>query len=327
MEYGFRYAHPIVLWYLVPIIVLVALYRYKRFRPIQYRYSLTTVAHTHNFGSKHIYKAVFFGMRAVTLGLLALVLAQPQLIDFRSTMPIEGIDIILALDVSGSMKIQDHPSIPKTRFDIAKREAINFIDKRTHDSLGIVLFGMSAISRCPLTFDKAILKQCLEETELGQIDERATVLSKALVTAANRLKKSQSTSKVVILLTDGEPSPNDIDPSIALALMKELGIKVYTIGIGREVQQGFFIQGYMVQNGINKKLLQHIAQETGGQFFHAEDSSDLKEIYNAIDSLEKTKNDTPLYSKYQELYLPFLLAACAVVFLEIILSTFRWFFV
>src|SRR5581483_365846 len=187
--------------------------RKKYYKFCVYRYSLTsTIKHNYDVG-KHPHRSIIYGIRLLILCLLALVISKPQLVDVRSKVPIEGIDIVLVLDVSGSMQFQDYKDDVRSRFDVAKAEAVRFIEKRDHDALGVVLFGKDTVSRCPITADKQLLKQIVDELKLGVIDPDGTMLITGIVTAANRLKHSSAKSKVMIVLTDGEPSEGDLDPS------------------------------------------------------------------------------------------------------------------
>jgi len=266
-------------------------------------------------------------MRFMVLLTLAFLIGKPQLVDPHSNVIIEGLDMILVLDASGSMQFQDFDNSNRSRFDVAKAEAIHFIEKRDNDAIGLVIFGNDAVSRCPLTLDKAMLKNAVQELELGFIDPDGTLLSRAIITAANRLKYSKAKSKIMILLTDGEPSEGDMDPKVAIKIAKELGIKIYTVGIGSDKQEYFRhpFFGLMPKPTINKQLLETIAKETGGQFFLAQNAKDMRTIYNTIDSLEKTEYETPIYRNYQDIFMPFLVAIIGLMGLEVFLSSLVWF--
>jgi len=266
-------------------------------------------------------------MRLLLLIGLAFLIGKPQLVDPRSNITVEGIDIVLVLDASGSMQLQDYSDDKRSRFDIAKEEAIRFIQKRENDPIGLVIFGNDAISRCPLTLDKTILTTMLDDLKLGVVNPDGTMLSTAILTGVNRLKNSKAKSKIVIALTDGEPSENDLDPRIAIEVAKKLGVKIYTIGIGTDEQQymNHPFYGVIVMPKVNRKLLTMVAKKTGGEFFLAKDEKDMRMVYEKIDALEKTEYETDMYSNYFDWFMPFLWVIIIICFLELLLSTFVWF--
>ena len=327
MEYFFRFANASHLLLFLPLIGLLLFLRLTWYKYATYRYSLGSELRARNFYSRHKHKTIFFLMRFFVLTVIALLIARPQLVDSRSNVLVDGIDMMLVLDVSGSMQFHDYGDKTKSRFDIAKQEAIRFIDKRVHDPIGLVIFGKDAISRCPMTTDKNILKSLINDLRLGIIDPEGTFLSTGLLIAANRMKNSQAKSKVMILLTDGEPTPGDQQPETAIEVARRMGIKIYTIGIGSDAvkiiphpQYGFIRVG-----GVNKDLLSAIAQKTGGQFFMAGNQQDMRQIYDTIDKLEKTEYETDVFSRYYDLFMPFLWMVLAFILLEILLSSLWWF--
>lgn len=314
------------LYFVIPIFILALIYKLKFYKPVVYKYTLV------NLLKKHISKsyANFFLnlLRIFSLIIMLLLIAKPQFVDTKSKIKVEGIDIILALDVSGSMQMFDDLKDKRTRIEIAKTEAIKFIEKRENDQIGLVLFGKYTVTRCPLTLDKNILYEIINDYKIGEIDQDGTVLSLAISNAANRLKYSQSKTKIIILLTDGEPTPPDINAKLAIDIAKKLGIKIYTIGIGNE--HGGFIEHpmmgiYQGNSSLNKKLLTYIANETGGQFFQAKNANDMNQIYNTIDKLEKTDYETTIYTKHYDYFIPLLFLVLFLILLELVLSTFIWF--
>lgn len=325
MQYFLRFYHESWLYFLIPAIIIAIILRLKFTRRVFYKYSLGSLISKSGFASKHKYKAIFFCMRFFVIILLALLVARPQLVDNRSTVFIEGIDIMLVLDASGSMNIQDFDN--ETRFDVAKKEALRFIEKREHDPIGLVIFGNSSVSRCPITLDKNILKDIINQTNVGVIDPQGTVLSAAVLMAENRLKDSKSKSKIIILLTDGEPSENDVPSSLAIEVAKKVGVKIYTIGIGSDQQQYMRdpFYGIVPMPKVNSELLNKMASETGGKFFMAKDKKDMRSIYDSIDKLEKTEYKTNIYNRYFDIFMPFLWAIFIVLFLEIFIGLFIWF--
>lgn len=263
--------------------------------------------------------------RFFLLGILVILVAKPQLIDKHSKITLEGIDIVLVLDVSDSMKYQHHSGDTRSRITIAQQEAIRFVDKRTNDAIGLVIFGYDALCSCPITADKKLLKKIINDTEIGCINAQGTALSLGIITAANRLKHSKAKSKIMVLLTDGQPTHNDADPIIAVAIAKQLGIKIYTIGIGEEEQAyagNFFYYG---SQPLNKPLLEAFAKETGGLFFQANNAQDMRKIYDTIDSLEKNKLEVPLYDQRHDWFLPLLWVALTLILVELFVATFIWF--
>jgi Ca-activated chloride channel family protein len=254
---------------------------------------------------------------------LLLAISRPQTPDYNSEVSIEGSDIMLALDISGSMQLFDDLHDRRSRFEVAQKEALRFIDKRPNDPIGLTYFAAMAFSRCPLTLDKTLLHDLVVQTNLGDVRADGTVISQALVVAINRLRSSQAASKIIILLTDGSPSQNDIPEDFALDLAKKYNIKIYTIAIGAE--GGGFIEHPLhgigqVPDSINESLLQKIAHETGGAFFRSQNPTDMRRVYDAIDALETTEYQTPIYTRYYEWFVPLLWLVVALVMGECMIT-------
>ena len=325
MDYILRFYHAAWLYFLIPIVIVVALLKLKWAKGVLYRYSLGDMLKKNKFVSKHVYKKIFFMLRFLSLLALALLIAKPQLVDPRSNILVEGIDMVIVLDMSGSMNTLGFGN--ESRFEVAKREALRFIEKREHDPIGLVIFGVDAISRCPITLDKSILRTILKELKIGFVDPRGTSLSTALLTAANRLKNSTSKNKIIIALTDGEPRGEQVPPQMAIDVAKKLGIKIYTIGIGPEQEDLAHLHPFIRQQMdlVNTKLLKKIATETGGKFFMAKSPKDMRNIYETIDTLEKTEYETDIYSKYFDVFMPYVWIVFIVLLFGIFLSTFIWF--
>src|SRR5579872_785348 len=322
-----RSAYP---WYSVVLIAIILMFMIARRllrRTVVYRYSLGHAIKKNGMATVHVHKKVFYMLRVLVLLLLALAIAKPQIVDSRSQVPVAGIDIILVLDVSGSMQFRDYDDDERSRFEVAKAEASRFIEKRTNDALGLVLFGKDAVSRCPITFDKELLQRVVEELKLGVIDSDGTMLITGIITAANRLKHSHAASKVMIVLTDGEPSEGDMDPSVGIDVAKKLGIKIYTVGIGSEQEVVFMhpLYGLVAKPKVNKELLTKIASQTGGHYFLAHSEADMRRIYDTIDALEKTEHDVPMFSVYYDLLVPFVGFIMMIIFFELFFSTYVWF--
>jgi len=314
-------------------IILVGLIAYRLFlhAPTVYRYSLADFIATKKLAASFFPVQFFFWVRAVALFLMVILIGKPQLVDTQSKVSINGIDIVLALDVSGSMELFDDLQDRRTRIDVAKQEALKFIDKRVNDAIGLIIFGRYAFASCPITLDKGILKSVVEKLQIGKPShdmQMATMLSQGLVTACLRLQNSQATSKVIVLLTDGAPSPGDLPIEDAISIAKEIGVKVYTIGIGSD--QGAFMSHPLmglqrVDTPLNKPLLKKIATETGGKFFEAKNPKDLAHIYDTIDKLEKTKAEAEIYHNYKDYFLPILWVIIALTLFELFVATWVWF--
>jgi Ca-activated chloride channel family protein len=327
MELMLRFAQFYFLYLLIPVLGIIMLLRARFSKQPVFKYTLGKQLQQNNLVSYHPHKKIIYGIRLVVLLTLAFLIAKPQLVDQKSKISVEGIDIMLVLDASGSMQYQDSTNDQRSRFAIAKEEAIRFIQKRDNDALGLVIFAKDAITRSPLTLDKKMLNELVNQTFLGDIDPDGTALATAMVAACNRLKTSKAKSKIMILLTDGAPSRETIDPMAAVAIAKKLGIKIYTIGIGSQEQQAFFdpFYGAIAIPGVNKELLETIANQTGGQSFMAHNAHDMRQIYDTIDQLERTTHEEPLYTKYYDIFLPFLAAVICLLLFEIGSQSLWWF--
>jgi Ca-activated chloride channel homolog len=275
-----------------------------------------------------------FALRLLGIGLLAVALARPQKGTSEEEVTTEGVDIMLVLDVSFSMKSLDFQ--PKNRLFVAKETIKNFIKKRRNDRIGLVIFAKRSYTKCPLTLDYNILMQFLDRIDFESFGD-ATAIGTAIATAANRIKDSPAKSKVIILLTDGANNFGDIAPVAAAKAASELGIKIYTIGVGREGDvpypneymdpaTGKIIsqQVVMIHSDLDEQLLTDIAHTTNGTFFRAQNAEKLKAIYETIDKMEKTEIKTKLYTSYSDRFFVWLVAGCLILFLESILSQ-TWF--
>ncbi len=324
-----QFAYPEIIYIFLPILLFVLLYRLRFHKHPKYTFPLAQCLARYGFVKKTYHKKILFLLRGLTLLGLIFLIARPQWADERSRVNIEGIDIILAIDVSGSMERQDDQKDPRTRIDVAKSEAIRFIEKRLDDPIGIVLFGKEVISRCPLTLDKQILKEIVGSIQLGVLDYQETWLGTGLATAVNRLKNSHAKSKIIILLTDGNPTPGEkIEPPLAVDLAKKFGIKVYTIGIGND--EGAFFKHPMFgairipEEKLNVKLLSSIAEQTGGKFFRAKNPQEMRNAYDTINRLEKTKIETNVFHRYYEAFASFIWIIMLLLGIEMALRLFVW---
>ncbi len=325
----FRFASPWVLAALALIPLLV-------FWLIRYRKKRTAKA---VFSDLRIVKAAkpsgriwadFISPSLKLLGLAALIvaLARPQTGDMNVETETEGIDIILTLDISGSMKAEDFQ--PQNRLHVAKEEIKNFIESRTNDRIGLVVFAGESFTQCPLTLDYSILLSFLEEVTFGMVEDN-TAIGMAIANSCNRLKDSPARSKVIVLLTDGVNNAGEIDPVTAAEIAKTLGIRIYAIGAGKPgpapypVDDPIFGRRYInVENEIDEESLRKIADITGGKYYRAKDEDGLHEVYAEISELEKTKMKTKQYMNYRELYLYFLSFGFGLVILESVLSQTRF---
>lgn len=325
-EYIFRFGQLWMLYFVVPLLLVALVIRIKWHKPVIYRYSLSSLLAQAGKTNTGYHTLFLFVLRVLTFVLLMIVVAQPHLVDQRSKITVEGIDIVLALDVSGSMQFIDHKDDRRSRIEVAKDEAVKFVEKRVNDAVGLVIFGNDALSRCPLTHDKKVVRDFINQLEIGVIDPDGTLLARGLLTAVNRLKKSPAKSKIIILLTDGEPSQGDLDPAIALEAAKQVGVKIYTIGIGSDEEQFFVhpLYGPVAKPKVNKELLMALADQTGGQFFLARNPQDMRAIYDTIDKLETIEYETPIFSKQYDLSAPLNWAAFIFLLLSVVCSTFIW---
>lgn len=327
MIYFLRFADSWNFYWLIPLLLIIFCIKKWGSKIVYYQYPLAATLAKQGHTAAPTHKRVLAVLRILVLSLLVFLIGKPQLVDRRSNVIINGIDIMLVLDVSGSMQFQDYDDDHRSRLTVAKDEALRFVHKRTNDAIGLVIFGKDAVSRVPLTLDKHIINDLISNLAIGIIDPDGTVLSTAIITAANRLKKSEAKSKVMIVLTDGEPTPNDSNPKLAIELAQKMGVKIYTVGIGSDEEQFFThpLYGILQKPRINKPLLMKIAQETGGKFFLAHNSKDMRMIYDTIDTLEKTTHETSLFNKYYDIFIPFIWGIILLLLTELLLSATIWF--
>jgi len=254
---------------------------------------------------------------------LVVVLARPQSTNNWEKQTTEGIDIVMALDISSSMLARD---LRPDRLEAAKEVAMKFTNGRPNDRIGLVVFSGEAFTQCPLTTDHATLLNLFNEVHSGMVED-GTAIGLGLATGINRLRDSDAISKVVILLTDGVNNRGEIAPITAAELAKSFGIRIYTIGVGSRgtapypVQTPFGTQYQQMEVEIDEATLQQVAQTTGGEYFRATSNSALQEIYDKIDEMEKTRIETKSFSKKQEEYLWFAIIAAIALLSEIILRS------
>jgi Ca-activated chloride channel family protein len=275
-----------------------------------------------------------FVLRCAGIGLLAVALARPQQGTSEEEVTTEGVDIMLVLDVSFSMRSLDFQ--PNNRLYVAKETIKDFIKKRRNDRIGLVIFAKRSYTKCPLTLDYNVLTQFIDKIDFEDFGD-ATAIGTAIATTANRIKDTPAKSKVMILLTDGGNNFGEIAPLAAAKASGEIGIKIYTIGVGKEGMIPYPMQivdqftgkilGTQIQNvqsDLDEQLLTDIAAATGGKFFRAQNAEKLREIYDTIDKMEKTTIKTKLYTSYADKFFPWLIAGCILLFVESLLSH-TWF--
>jgi len=301
-----RWEQPEWLWALLALAAATAGYLWReRRRPVLVISSLSRFASPHP-GVRARLRHLLFVLELCVLSLWIVALARPQAGSQVRKVDVNALDIMLALDISGSMKAIDFQ--PNDRLYVAKQVLREFIEGRKEDRLGLVCFARDAYTECPLTFDYDILLEFLEQTEFGDIPD-GTAIGMALAGSANRLRESQSKSKVVILLTDGVNNRGEIDPITAAQLAHTLGIKVYCVGVGQRgmvkypVDDPVFGRRYVSRESeIDEATLAQIAKITGGRYYRATDAEALSAIYREISELETTPVEVEQSIRYEDLY-------------------------
>lgn len=321
------FAHPGLLWLLTVIPLLVVFYIFRNNYavadisiPLPWKTEEVTQVRTYKNYLRHL----LFGLRMLVVALLIVIIARPQSSTSWKNITSEGIDIVIALDISGSMLSKD---FNPNRVEAAKSIASSFIDSRPEDKIGLVIFSGQAFTQCPLTTDHAVIKNLFSQVHTGMIAD-GTAIGDGLATAVNRIKDDAVKSKVVILLTDGVNNMGSIAPLTAGEIAKQFGVRVYTIGIGTKgkaltpvamLPDGTY-QYSMEDVEIDEALLQKIANETGGQYFRATDNESMKKIYKEIDKMEKSKIEERDYTDRAEEFMPFAITAALLLALEILLK-------
>lgn len=262
-----------------------------------------------------------FVLRVVALTMIVIVLARPQSSDNWQNTEIEGIDIMMTIDVSTSMLSED---LKPNRLEAAKDVAAQFINGRPNDNIGLTIFAGESFTQCPLTVDHEVLLNLFKNVQCGLVED-GTAIGLGIANAVTRLKDSKAKSKVIILLTDGTNNAGAVSPLTAAAIAKQFGIRIYTIGVGTNGEAPYPFQtamGIRYQNipvEIDEQVLREIASTAGGEYFRATSNSKLKEVYEEIDKLEKTKLNVREFSTKEEEYQPFALVALIAVILELVL--------
>lgn len=317
------FAHPGFLWMLLLLVPMIIWYLARKEKK---RASLQ-VSSLRGFEGKtvswrHHLRHLLFVFRLMAVTLLIMILARPQSSEQMRNVTTEGIDIVMAIDVSSSMLARD---FKPDRLEASKNVATEFIAGRPADRIGLVVFSGESFTQCPLTTDHAVVTNLLREVKSGIIED-GTAIGMGLANAINRLKESSAISKVVILLTDGVNNMGEVDPLTAAEIAGTFGIRLYTIGVGSRgmapypVNTPYGIQMRNMEVEIDEEMLQRISDMTDGRYFRATDIETLREIYAEIDKLEKSKIDVTEYSKKEEEYPLFALFALLFVFAELILQ-------
>lgn len=271
---------------------------------------------------RHYLRHLVFLLQILAIAAFTIVLARPQSSRNWENVTTEGIDIVIALDISSSMLARD---FQPDRLEAAKNVAMEFISGREYDRMGLVVFAGEAFTQCPLTTDRSVLLNLFKDIKSGMIED-GTAIGNGLATGVARLKESEAISRVVILLTDGENNSGEVAPVTAAEIAKTFGIRVYTVGVGSEgtapypVQTPYGIQLRDMEVKIDEQTLQEISSITGGRYFRATSNTKLEEIYQEIDQLEKSKIEVREFSRKSEEFLPFALAGIAFLVLSLILK-------
>ena len=316
------FANPAYLWLLLLIIPLIVWYILKQHKgDASIEISTTMPFDKLPKSYKYYLRHVCFGLKLLALVSLIVAIARPQLNNSWSNKTTEGIDIVMALDISTSMLARD---FSPNRVEAAKDVAAQFVSGRPYDNIGLVIFAGESFTMCPMTVDHAVLLNLIKTVECGMLEDR-TAIGDGLATAINRIKDGPAKSKTIILLTDGTNNAGDIAPVTAAEIAATFGIRVYTIGVGTQGEAlypvqtpyGITYKPYPVE--IDETTLRNIASKTGGEYFRATDKSALKDIFEEIDKLEKTKLSVTQFNKNEEVFMPWILLAFLLLCADIIL--------
>jgi Ca-activated chloride channel family protein len=320
---GIEFAHPGFFWLLIIIPLMIAYYIWRD-QKLQGTLSVSAVKGFSLPAKSIVPRLRHLGVVLRSLAVIALIvaLARPQSSLSWQNSTTEGIDIIIASDISGSMLAED---FQPNRLEAGKNIAIDFIKNRPDDRIGLVIFSGESFTQCPLTIDHDVLINLYKDIKNGMIDD-GTAIGMGLATAVNRLKDSEAKSKVIILLTDGSNNMGSIPPLTAAEIAKQFNIRVYTVGVGTHGSAPYPFQtaaGIVYQRipvDVDEGTLTKIANITGGKYFRATDNETLKNIYSQIDKLEKAKIDVTQYHKKTEMFLPFALIALFLLLSEFLLK-------
>ena len=325
---NFQFASPWVLSLLliVPMLGILYILAKGRTKPATMKHAATSMARDLPRSWKITMRPVLNVMRLAIITLTVFALARPQIVQGRETISGEGVEIALAVDISGSMASLDFE--PKNRLEAAKQVISDFIESRPYDKIGLVVFASEAFSQSPLTLDRMMTARSLEQVELATDLNLAdgTAIGLGLANAANMLTNSAAESKVIILLTDGVNNAGQIDPLTAAEAAKALGIKVYTIGAARPGQVPVPVQTLLggtdvvyQESVLDEEILQQVADITGGKYYRAEDTAGLRAIYDEINQLEKSEVEVQVFNHYTELAGYLLIPVLLILIMELVL--------
>ena len=306
---------------LIPLLVVWYIRRHKE-DTSDIRYSTLLPFRSFKPGIRERLRHLPFALRMLGIALLIVALARPQTAASGQNIYAEGIDIAMLLDISTSMLAED---FQPNRVEAAKEVAQHFIDGRQNDRIGLVIFAAQSFTQCPMTLDYRVLKNLLRQVKPGMVED-GTAIGMAIAQGVNRLKDSKAKSKVMILLTDGMNNRGEIDPLTAAQIAKTFTIRIYTIGVGTvgeapyPVQTPFGIRYQNIPVDVDEKTLSQIADMTDGRYFRATNNKALKEIYDEIDKLEKTRVEVKAYRSYTELFYPWAALGLLSVLAEFLLA-------
>lgn len=317
---SFQYPYFLISLIIIPLLILWQYY-FNNKRYTQIRYSELLLLKSQNKSLKYKLRYLPDILRYIIIILLIIVVSRPQSYLSKNEKNIEGVDIILTLDISSSMLAED---FRPNRLEAAKKVAKDFVTSRNTDNIGLVVFSGEAFTQCPPTTDKKIIIELIEKVESGVISD-GTAIGDGIATSINRVKDNKTKSKVIILLTDGVNNMGSIDPITAAELAKEYNIRLYTIGIGKmgtapyPVQTPFGKQYQNIEVKIDEGLLSEVANITGGKYFRSKDLESLKEIFTEIDKMEKSIIDVSYYKDKKDLGIPILYFVLVLLVIEIVL--------
>lgn len=328
-----QWKDPAYLWLLLPLIgVMIWSYLKQNDKNSSFKFSTVTILKTGTKSLKVLFSRLPFFLKVASLVFVIVALCRPQTADTKIKTNVEGIDIVIAFDISDSMLIEDMK--PLNRLEAAKERIQEFVKNRTTDKIGIVIFAGEAFTLVPPTLDYELILSRIGEITTAQ-DARikeGTALGVGLANAVSRLKDSQAKTRVVIFMTDGENNSGTIDPETGLELAKGYGIKIYSIGLGKDgpTRIPIYVRDFMgnkvktyqpFESTVNEELLSKMASETGGKYYRATKEDSLKGVFDEINKLEKTKTDVNKYTKYTEQFPMYLLIAVSLYLLAWLLQS------
>lgn len=319
---------PSMIIFIVGLLIVMAMLIYhirrKRFKSATIKYSDIRIVKRAARTQRQRYRFLLTVLRLAAIILFVVAFARPRSGTEYQEVTSEGVDIMLLLDVSSSMQGEDFK--PNNRLFVAKEEIKKFINKRLNDRIGLVVFARYAFTQCPLTTDYGVLLNFVDDVDFGLVED-GTAIGMAIATAVNRLRQSESESKIMVLLTDGDNNAGEIDPITAANLAATFDIKIYTIGVGKPgnvmfpYQDPIFGKRYVYQpTRIDEASLMEIADKTDGKYYRARSGEELEKIYDLIDNLEKTEIEVAAHIQYKELFHYFTYAGLLLLVLEMVLA-------